>query len=76
MAKSTTSSLPRVSPEELKLARKAGAVPKRPSKPKAGASLTVMDNFIARYKAWVSKVKSMASDGRRKDAVKKKIASL
>lgn len=76
MAKYNSSSLPRVSPEELKWARKAGAVPKRPAKPKAGASLTVMDNFLTRYKEWVKRVKSMAADGRRKDAVKKKIASL
>jgi predicted RecA/RadA family phage recombinase len=64
MAKS--SSLPKISAEEIRM----------PKKPKLSASLTALDNYISRYKSWVQKVKHMAAEGRRKDAVKKKISSL
>jgi hypothetical protein len=74
MAKS--SSLPKISAEEIRMAKKAGRVPKMPKKPKLSASLTALDNYISRYKSWVQKVKHMAAEGRRKDAVKKKISSL
>lgn len=75
MAKNATS-VARVSPEDLRQARKAGKVPSRPKKPKQSSSLTVLDNYLRRYNEWVKKVKAMASDGRRKETVKKKIAAI
>jgi len=42
--------------EQLKKARKAGFKAARPDKPKAGATLTVLENWCTRYDTWVDKV--------------------
>ena len=65
--------LKKLSEETKRMARKSGKLPKAPKKPKQSASLTVMQNFMARYNAYVDKVNGMASDARKKEALKKQI---
>ena len=59
-------------PEELKLARKAGFKRKKPKKPST-KSYSSMENFISRYNEWVKDLKAAASNGRKMEAMKKAI---
>lgn len=65
--------LKKVSEEDKRVARKIGKLPKAPRKPKQSASLNTMQNYIRRHNAYVDKIKRMATDARKKEALKKQI---
>lgn len=54
-------------------ARKAGKLPKAPKKPKQSASLTTLENYIARHNTYVDKVQAMAAKYRKASTIKKQI---
>lgn len=54
-------------------ARKAGKLPKAPKKPKQSASLTTLENYVARHNAYVDKVQGMAAKYRKAASMKKQI---
>lgn len=58
--------------DQLKKARRSGLKAKRPKKPKAGATLRTMENYIKRYNEWVDKIKAGAKKYEQKEADKKK----
>ena len=57
-------------------AKKAGMKAKKPKKPKAGASLTQLENWVDRYNSWVDKITEGDKKYKRKEADKKKRESL
>ncbi len=48
--------------DEMKKARGAKFRRKRPKKPKANASLGVMENYVSRYNDWCRDVKAKAKE--------------
>jgi len=60
--------------EQIKLARKGGYKNKRPSKPKANASLSVLKNYEERYNTWCKGVTDGVSAGKQRDTLRKEIA--
>jgi len=65
--------LKKVSEQAKSDARKVGKLPKAPKKPKQSASLTTLENYVARHNAYVDKVNAMAAKYRKSSAIKKKI---
>lgn len=65
--------LQKISESDKQLARKVGKLPKAPRKPRQSASVTTMENFIARHNAYVKKVKDMAARARKRESLKKQI---
>lgn len=47
----------KVSSEEIRKARKAGVKKKAPKKPKKSASLSVLENYVARHNDWAKTIK-------------------
>lgn len=68
--------LQKISESDKQLARKVGKLPKAPRKPRQSASLTTMENYIARHNNYVKKIKEMASKARKKEQLKKQIHGL
>jgi hypothetical protein len=68
--------LQKISESDKQLARKVGKLPKAPRKPRQSASVTVMENYIARHNHYVKKIKDMAARARKKEALKKQIHGL
>jgi len=60
--------------EEIRDARRGGYKNKRPNKPKAGASLTVLENWETRYNNWCDGVKDGAKAGVKRDNLRKEIS--
>ena len=69
-------SLKKYSDKEWSEAKKAGFRRKKPKKPKASASLTVLNNYVTRWNKYVDDVKKAAKKYRTKEAEKKKRDSL
>ena len=66
----------KVSPEEIRLARKAGFRKKKPKKPKMSASTHVKERWItSRWNPWAKEVKSKAAEGRKKEKLDNAIRS-
>jgi len=55
---------------ELRAARSAGYKAKRPKKPKGGATLTVLENWVGRYNEWVRKAKAKTAEKKAKTTKK------
>jgi hypothetical protein len=66
-------SLKKLSESTKAEARKAGKLPVAPKKPKQGASLSVLENYIVRHNAYVDKVNAMAAKYRKASSIKKQI---
>ena len=62
----------KLSAEELRKARKSGFKRKKPKKPKASASLTVLENWVSRYNQWVDDAKAKIKQAAEKEREKKK----
>lgn len=62
--------------DQLRLARKGGFKGKRPKKPKAGATLNAMENWVSRYNDWVSKVHGGIKNIKEKEKSKSKRETL
>lgn len=50
--------LAKVSAEEIRKARKSGFKRKAPKKPKRSASVTTLENYVARHNEWAKALKS------------------
>jgi hypothetical protein len=66
-------SLKSVSAETMRKAAAFGKVPKPPKKPKKSASITTLENYIARHNAWAKRVHDMASQGAKEASLRKTI---
>lgn len=68
------------SKSDLSKARKAGFKRKKPKRPKQSASLTVWENYVARWNNWVddakAKIKEKADKEREKEKKKKLITQV
>jgi hypothetical protein len=67
------STLKKLSEEKKALARKMGKLPKAPKKPSRSASLSAMQNYMARYNMYVDKVHGMAAKATSLKAARKQI---
>lgn len=56
--------------DQLSAARKAGFKRKKPKKPKASATLTVMENWVTRNNDWVKDAKSKVASVKKKEGKK------
>jgi hypothetical protein len=65
--------LKKVTEEAKRDARKVGKLPKAPKKPKQSASVTTLENYVARHNAYVEKINAMAAKYRKAGALKKQI---
>jgi hypothetical protein len=69
--------LMKITPEQLRQAKKCGFKRKAPKKPKRGATVSAMENYIVRYNEWVKAAKSCKSQketlARKKATLKKQI---
>lgn len=61
-----------ITPDQLRKAKKAGFKKKKPKKPKASASLTVLENWVSRYNAWIDDAKNKIKEADRKEKEKAK----
>jgi len=59
--------------DEISKARRGGYRNKRPRKPKANASLPVMENWAGRYNEWCKGVKQGVKDYATKDKLRTEI---
>lgn len=60
--------------DQIRDARKGGYRTKRPRKPKAGASLTVLENWETRYNDWCKGITEGASNGKKRENLKREIS--
>jgi len=65
--------LAKLSADQLRQARKAGFKRKAPKKPKQSASLSVMENYVAKHNSWVKDARAAISANKRKETLKKSI---
>lgn len=63
----------KLSPDQLREARRAGFKKKQPKKPKRNAGMAAMENYILRHNAWVSDAKRKISEQKKKDSLRKQI---
>lgn len=61
---------------DLAAARKAGYKKKKPKKPRAGASLSVLENYVARYNEWIDGARTKIKEKSSKEAAQKKRVAL
>jgi len=66
-------SITKITTEDKRLARVGGFKRKAPKKPKAGATVSSLENYIGRYNDWAKECKSRAAEGRKKDNLKKMV---
>jgi len=65
--------LTKVSPEEIRKARKAGFKRKAPKKPKRSASAQTLENYISRHNAWAKDLKAAGKNVDKKKVLAKQI---
>lgn len=67
-------SILKISPDDLRTARKGGFRKKKPKKPSAKASLSTLQNWVSRNNSWVKEAKQRASEYKKaqklKDAIR------
>jgi hypothetical protein len=63
----------KVSPENLRIARKGGFKAKQPKKPKMNASTLVLERYVARHNDWVKRVNAAAADQRKREKLQKAV---
>lgn len=66
----------KLSAAELSAARKAGFKRKKPKKPRAGASLSALENFVVKYNAWIDAARDKMKARREKEAAAAKRVAL
>ncbi len=69
-------SIKKFTQDEMRLAKKAGFKRKKPKKPKASSTLSVQENYVSRYNAYVDEIKRKAKDAKKKEAIRKQIDSV
>lgn len=62
-----------ISPDKLRSARKAGFKKKAPKKPKRSASLSAMENYLARVRDFNKEAQNAINSAKKKIALRKKI---
>lgn len=65
--------LKKLDPEKKRLARKIGKLPAAPKKPKRGASLSAMENYVSRYNDYVDKIHNKAAQASKLHTLQKQI---
>lgn len=59
--------------EELRQARKGGFKRAKLKKPKAGATLTQLENYVSRHNKWVDDMKEKAKQQKAREELSKRI---
>jgi len=65
--------LMKITPDQLKAARKAGFGRKCPKKPKKSASVAQLENYISSHNTWVKEAKAKASKKASESSKKKSL---
>jgi hypothetical protein len=66
----------KISAADLAAARKAGFKRKKPKKPRAGASLLALENFVSKYNAWIDQAREKIKAANAKQAMAAKRVTL
>jgi hypothetical protein len=66
----------KVTPNELKLARRAGFRRSKPSKPKGKFTENKFNNYVERYNTWAKEVKSAAKEGRKLESARERLVRM
>lgn len=66
----------KLSAVELGIARRSGYKKKKPKKPRAGASLTVLENYVVRFNEWVDGARAKIKERAKKESDAKKRVAL
>jgi len=65
--------LSKISREDIRKARKAGFKKKALKKPKASASLGVIENYISRQNDWIKEAKARIQQSKKLDSARKQL---